>query len=80
MLQLVHINNNDFISHSIRPIITNNKLDRNLYTGLGQQFMMTSSTLDHVVNIYGFISSSISVVTTNIGMIIDQHAIELASS
>ena len=37
--------------------------------------VMMSSTLGHVVKIYDFISSSVSVVTTN--MTIDQHAIAL---
>ena len=42
--------------------------------------MMTSSTLGHVASIYDFFSSSISVLRTNIGMIVDQHAIALAEN
>ena len=40
--------------------------------------MMTSSTLGHMANISDFISSSISVLTTNTGMIVEPHAIALA--
>ena len=34
---------------------------------------MTSPQVDHVTNIYGFISNSISSVTTKFGMTVDQH-------
>ena len=34
---------------------------------------MTSPQVDHVTNIYGFISNSISSVTTKFGRRVDQH-------
>ena len=61
------LKNNGFISHSISPVTT--KRGRNV---------IQYTKVINMANICDFISSSISVLTTNFGTIVDQHAIALA--
>ena len=48
---------------------------RLICTDLTQHVMMTSTQLNHLTNVYGFISTPISLINTKLCWMVDQHAL-----